>query len=224
MAERIFTGFGFGAIQAGLFVYEAFRSGNFGRLVVAEVMPDVVAAVRAGGGQYSVNVAARQGIERHTIRGVEIYNPRDPADREPLLAAIAESDELCTALPSVSFYGSGEPGSVVDLLAAGLQRKAALPQPRYAVVYTAENHPHAAEILEKALRQRLGAEAVAAFSGCEILNTVIGKMSGVVTDERQIGEQALARMVGDSGRALLVEEFNRILITRIRQAGFRRGI
>ena len=31
-----FVGFGFGAIQAGLFLYEAYRSGNFGRLVVAE--------------------------------------------------------------------------------------------------------------------------------------------------------------------------------------------
>ncbi len=34
--NRTYVGFGFGAIQAGLFLYEAFQSGNFGRLVVAE--------------------------------------------------------------------------------------------------------------------------------------------------------------------------------------------
>ena len=40
---RTYVGFGFGAIQAGLFLYEAYRSGNFARLVVAEVLPDLVA-------------------------------------------------------------------------------------------------------------------------------------------------------------------------------------
>ena len=43
---RTYVGFGFGAIQAGLFLYEAFGSGAFSRLVVAEVVPEVVAAVR----------------------------------------------------------------------------------------------------------------------------------------------------------------------------------
>jgi len=38
--SKTFVGFGFGAIQAGLFLYEAYQSGNFGRLVVAEVLPD----------------------------------------------------------------------------------------------------------------------------------------------------------------------------------------
>jgi hypothetical protein len=33
MPKRVFVGFGFGAIRGGLFVYEAFRSGNFDRLV-----------------------------------------------------------------------------------------------------------------------------------------------------------------------------------------------
>jgi len=44
--KRTFVGFGFGAIQAGLFLYEAYQSDNFGRLVVAEVLPDRVDAVR----------------------------------------------------------------------------------------------------------------------------------------------------------------------------------
>ena len=41
---KTFVGFGFGAIQGGLFLYEAFRSGQFRRLVVAEVVPEVVAS------------------------------------------------------------------------------------------------------------------------------------------------------------------------------------
>jgi len=37
--KRTFVGFGFGPIQAGLFLYEAFLSGAFRRLVVAGVLP-----------------------------------------------------------------------------------------------------------------------------------------------------------------------------------------
>jgi mannitol-1-phosphate 5-dehydrogenase len=224
MGQRNFVGFGFGAIQAGLFLYEAFRSGNFSRYVVAEVVPEVVEAVRAGGGRFTVNVATRHGLEAHTVSGVELYNPRVPADREALIAALAESDEICTALPSIGFFGTGEPGSVVDLLAQGLRRKAAAPRRRPAVLYTAENHNHAAEKLEEALFAHLGAAGVTVRPVFETLNTVIGKMSGVVTDEAQIREQRLARMVGAAGRALLVEEFNRILISRIRLPGFLRGL
>ena len=40
--DRTYVGFGFGAIQSGLFLYEAYRSGKFQRLVVAEVIPEVV--------------------------------------------------------------------------------------------------------------------------------------------------------------------------------------
>jgi len=57
-----FVGFGFGAIQSGLLLYEAFQSKNFSRLVVAEVVPEVVAAVREAGG-YSLNIATAEGIE-----------------------------------------------------------------------------------------------------------------------------------------------------------------
>ncbi|MBU4212845.1 MAG: hypothetical protein KKD33_09710, partial [Verrucomicrobia bacterium] len=61
--KKLFVGFGFGAIQAGLFLYEAHASGQFDRFVVAEVMPEVVDAIRKAGGRYRVNIAAVQGIE-----------------------------------------------------------------------------------------------------------------------------------------------------------------
>jgi mannitol-1-phosphate/altronate dehydrogenase len=58
----------------------------------------------------------------------------------------------------------------------------------------------------------------------QFLNTVIGKMSGVVTAPEEIKAEDLACLVEGSPRALLVEEFNRILITQIRLPGFQRGI
>ena len=202
MKNRTFVGFGFGAIQGGLFLYEAFRSGNFDRLVVAEVLPEVVAALRRSGGRYRVNVATPTGLEVHEVTGLEALNPKEPADRAALVAALGEASEICTALPSVDFYSS-----VAPLLAEGLRTPA--------VIYTAENNNHAAELLEAAVR-RLQPALSAQY---QFLNTVIGKMSGVVTATGQ-----LAAITADLPRALLVEEFNRILITQITLANFKRGL
>jgi len=221
MSDRTFVGFGFGAIQAGLFLFEAYASRNFKRLVVAEVMDDVVAAIRKSGGKYRVNVATPGGIEQHEITGVEIFNPKVTEDRKALIRAIAEAAEIATALPSVKFYGSGQEGDVVDILGRGLKRKLdnkALPT---AVIYTGENHNHAAEIMDEALAKGPGIKGGDRFQS---LNTVIGKMSGVVVDPKQMQEQKLACVVDGMSRAFLVEKFNRILITKIALPGFKRGI
>jgi mannitol-1-phosphate 5-dehydrogenase len=206
--SRTFVGFGFGAIQSGLFLYEASRSSNFDRLVVAEVLPEVVEAIRREGG-YTVNVATAGGIEHHRIQGLEIYNPSVSGDWNILADAVSEADEIATALPSVDFYNGGE-ASVAELLRAGFAGKK-----NPAVVYTGENHNHAAEILE----QRVGPHAAIQF-----LNTVIGKMSGLVADPNRIRQDNLEPMAPGAARAFLVEAFNRILITRITLPGFRRGI
>ncbi|NOU36789.1 MAG: hypothetical protein HOO88_08470 [Kiritimatiellaceae bacterium] len=209
--SRTFVGFGFGAIQSGLFLYEAFRSGNFDRLVVAEVVPDVVAAVRRAGG-YTLNIATSGGIEQHRITGVEIYNPSVEADRVALIAALAEAQEIATALPSVDFFERGNP-SVAALMREAFSQRSGNP----AVVYTGENNNHAAEILEAAVGLN-GRKPI------QFLNTVIGKMSGVVTDPQQIACDKLAPMTPGSSRAFLVEKFNRILITQITLPEFKRGI
>lgn len=206
--SRTFIGFGFGAIQSGLFLFEAFKSGNFDRLVVAEVMPEVVNAIRKNDG-YSINVASASGIEPHRFQGLEIYNPAVSKDWKKLVEAIAEADEIATALPSVDFYDRGET-SVAKLLREGFAKKQ-----NQAVVYTGENNNHAAEILEK---------TVGTYSNVQFLNTVIGKMSGIVTDPQQISADNLEPMTPSSARAFLVEQFNRILITKITLPGFRRGI
>jgi len=140
--KRTFVGFGFGPIQAGLFAFEAQRSGQFDRIVVAEVLPDLVAAVRKAGGCYHVNVATRQGIVRHAVPGVEMLNPAIPSDRERLVEACAEATELCTALPSVDLYNKG-PAAPAAVLADAFARRTGTGASS-AVLYAAENHNQAA--------------------------------------------------------------------------------
>ena len=222
--SRTMLGFGFGPIQAGLFFYEAWRTGRFGRFVVADVVPELVDSLNRAGGAYRINIATAGGIEHCEVRGVQAFNSRTPAGREALAEAAAGADEIVTALPSVSFYGAGEPGSVVDILSEGLRRRLRAPGRKRTVIYTAENNNRAAEILEAALRKNMGADADPALDLCQCLNTVIGKMSGVVTDAAQAAGQRLESMTPGYGRCFLVEEFNRILITSIRWPDFERGI
>ena len=211
---RTFVGFGFGAIQAGLFLYEAHRSRNFGRLVAAEVMPDVVAAVRANGGRYGLNVATRDGIERREVPGVEILNPRAPADRAELVAAVAEASEMATALPSVEFYGrASDTASVAAIIAEGAGQGAGR-----CILYAAENHNRAAEILTGALGPAAAPERLLC------VDTVIGKMSGVADDREQIARQSLAPVAPGIERCFLVEEFSRILVGKVRWPDCARGI
>jgi mannitol-1-phosphate 5-dehydrogenase len=212
---RTYVGFGFGAIQAGLFLHEAFESGNFQRLVVAEVLPDIVAAVRRESGYFRVNIAHTDRVEQATIGPVEIEDPAHAADRARLVEAIAAAEEIGTAVPSVNFYVSASEDSLHRLLAEGLRRKARAGGPR-AVIYAAENHNHAAEILQDRVFEAIPpAEREAVKTQVRFLNTVIGKMSGVITGPEELRASGLAPVTPGSARAFLVEAFNRILISRI---------
>jgi mannitol-1-phosphate 5-dehydrogenase len=214
MSGRSFVGFGLGPIQSGLFLYEAFRSQNFARFVVAEIDPALVEAVRSAGGKIAVNIAHADRIESAEISGIEILNPREPRDRDKLIAAIADADEIATALPSVAFYDRGDAASAVSCFADGFGRRDAKKQ---AVIYTAENDTRAAEHLAERLGDKLP-------PSIQVLNTVIGKMSGGVTGPEAIKRLGLAPMTADYGRAVLVEAFNRIQISRIHLPDFHRGI
>lgn len=212
---RSYVGFGFGAIQAGLFLYEAYRSGNFGRLVVAEILPDVVSRLRRAGGTYALNIAHPNRVESVHIGPVEIYDPAVAADQERLIDALVRAQEIGTAIPSVTYYRSAGPGSLHRLLAEGLRRKADDDGPA-AVIYTAENHNQAAELLEEAVLGEVPqAEQGAVRARVQFLNTVIGKMSGVTSDPDTIRKLGLATITPGDDRAFLVEVFNRILISRI---------
>ena len=61
--RRTYVGFGFGPTQAGLFLHEAYVSQAFRRMVVAEVIPERVKAIRRAHGTYSINVAHADRIE-----------------------------------------------------------------------------------------------------------------------------------------------------------------
>ncbi|NQU39046.1 MAG: hypothetical protein HQ523_03750 [Lentisphaerae bacterium] len=214
-AGATFVGFGFGAIQSGLFLTEAFNSGGFNRLVVAEVLPERVDAIRRSGGSFSVNSAAADKRIVQTVTGVEIYNPMVPEDAELLIDALASASEISTALPSVLFYDRGTP-SVAGLLREACGRKIADPTLPSAIIYTAENNNHAAERLWEDIGRPFDAAGSAAAAGrMQALNTVVGKMSSVVTDPDQIAALGLAPIVPGASEAFLVEAFNRILISKI---------
>jgi len=222
---RTLVGFGFGAIQAGLFLYEAFRSGAFKRLVVAEVMPDVVAAVKHNGGRYALNIVHPQGMECVQVGPVELVDPNHASDRERLVDAVAEADELATAVPSVAHFTCAGAGSLHRVLAQGFRKKVTCNGPR-AVVYAAENHNHAAEILSRQVSSELpSSEREAIGARIRFLNTVVGKMSGILSDSADVSAAGLMPVTPDSQRAFLVERFNRILISRIDfEPMFQRGI
>ena len=176
---RTFVGFGFGAIQAGLFLYEAYQSGAFGRLVVAEVLPDVVQDVRSAGGTYAVNVAHADRVEPVLVGPIEIENPGVDEDRQRLIAAIAEAEELATAVPSVDFYASDAPGSLHRLLAEGLRRKASARRSPVRRLCGGEPQPRRPHSCRTRLDAVPAAERDAVAQQVRFVDTVIAKMSGV---------------------------------------------
>jgi len=218
MMNKTFVGFGFGPIQSGLFLLEAFKSGNFSRFVVAEIDADIVRSVRSNGGRYIVNIARSDCVDQYEVSGIEIFNPGDHSDRQALIGAVCESDEMAVSLPSVRFYDVGGEMSVARLIGTGLSARKSRMQ---TVIYAAENHNRAAELLKEALSEHTEKEAL---KSVRVLNTVIGKMSGIVVGADEIAGAGLAPMTAESDRAILVEEFNRILISRPDLADYRRGI
>ena len=217
IAEHTFVGFGFGPIQGGLFAKEAFQSVNFSRIVVAEIDAELVDAVKANKGSYTVNVARADSIDTVKIDNVELLNPNVAGDRQVLLEVLAEATEIATCLPSVDFYESGAGNSVASLIAEGLKNSKA----QASIVYTAENNNHAAQILERAVAGKIG---TLSQKRVQFLNTVVGKMSRVVTTANEIIERKLETITPGISRAFLVEEFNRILVSRTQIADFKPGI
>lgn len=210
-----FVGFGFGPIQSGLMLLEAQNSGKFDRFTIVEVAPDIVDATRRNGNSIVVNVARRDGIEKKTLTDIDILNPNDRRDREKIGEAIGEADELATAIPNVDLYSAGNESSVASLLAANIDAG------RKQILYASENNNYAAEILGSQILKQCPSEKLNNF---QILDTVIGKMSGVVQDASVIKKLDLETMVPDNHRAVLVEEFNRILVSAVHLSGVVRGI
>jgi hypothetical protein len=210
-----YVGFGFGPIQTGLLLFEAVESHRFDRFVVAEVDQVLVDAVRAAGNEVAVNIAGTDGIHTRRLPSIELLNPRVAADRDAVVSAIAESDELGTAIPSVDFYAAGGSASIAALLSLGARSN------RSRIVYTAENNNYAAENLSEKIHACAPGEG---FRTLQCLNTVVGKMSGVVSSAQEMKRLGLQPLVPGFEKCVLVEEFNRILISRITLPGFERKI
>lgn len=215
MTGRAFVGFGFGPIQSGLILYEAVRSGNFDSFVVAEVDEALVDAVRLAGDTVTINIARRDCITAERLDGIVLLNPRVRSDRQRLIDAVARADEMATAVPSVKLYAAGGDNSIAAILAEGV--RGIRPQ----VLYACENNNYAAEALCRDIQERAAGNELGRL---QILNTVIGKMSGVIREPSVIDRLGLAPLTPSLPRAVLVEEFNRILVSRVRLDGFERGI
>lgn len=213
--NHVFVGFGFGPIQGGLFAAEAFKSDRFKRIVIAEIDSTLVEAIWVNQGRYAVNVASSGGITTDQISGIEIYNPAVEMDRHKLLEALSQATEIVTSLPSVDFYDKGR-CSVASLIGQGLKCSTA----KATIIYTAENNNHAAEILEETVKGQFGKLK----KTVQFLDTVIGKMSQVIADQTEIADKNLKAIAPGIDRAFLVEEFNRILVTKCRIPGFKPGM
>ena len=190
-----FLGIGFGPIQTGIFLKGAFE-GGMDRLVIAEVDQNLVDAVRAADGEVTINIAAVDRIYQETFSGVEIYNPTVDADLEKLIAIAAEADEIATALPGVDFFKFIVPWLKKGFLQAPDKKR---------FIYTAENNNHAAEVLAEALGDEV--------ENCYCLNTVVGKMSGVIS-EAEGAERKLSMLCPAADKGHLVEEFSQIFISQ----------
>ena len=213
-----FVGFGMGPIQTGLFLYEAFRSGNFKSFTIAEVDDALVDAVTKNNGCCAINIAYQDTIVAAEIEGVRMLNINSSSDRQKLIKAIAEADEIATSLPSIAFYNKGGDDSVAALLAEGLGKCIAGHQ---TIVYTAENNNVAAEALQAEVEKCNRSKRL---NHVQFLNTVIGKMSCMVEDPMVIKQHKLAALTPESSKTVLVEAFNRILISKINLPAFTRRI
>jgi mannitol-1-phosphate 5-dehydrogenase len=215
--SRRFVGLGFGPIQAGLFVYEAQRTGAYAPPLVADIRGDLVRGLRRGGGCFRLNIARADRTDVAELGPVRAVDVTETLDRAAVIEAISVADELATALPSVAAYRAEAPWSPAQLLARALERRTS---ERPLVVYCAENHRKAAALLEAAVmevlepRQREAVRPRARF-----VDTVIGKMSGIIRDPEELRGLGLATITPALPEAFLVEEFDRILVSRIDPAG-----
>jgi mannitol-1-phosphate 5-dehydrogenase len=204
---------GFGAIGSGLFAYEAQRTGGYAVPLMVDVRADLVAGLRAAGGRFRVNIARDDGVDVADIGPVNVADSSVATDRARVIEAIAAADELASALPSVAFYRSAAPNSPHRLLAEGLKQRTAA---RPLIVFCAENHRSAAALLAQAVSDALsGPELEIACGRARYVDTVIGKMSGVITDPGEVAALGLATVTRELPWAFLVEAFDRILVARV---------
>lgn len=212
--KRVFVGFGFGAIQTGLFLREAQLSGNFDRYVVAMRRPDLAKIIEEIG-SVTVNIAKPDGIIFETYPDIEARCLSVKEDVERLAQDLLAAHEISVAVSSVDDYVSSGPNSLHLLIAKAISGKLRGEGPKV-LIYTSENHNEAALLLEKAILSVLPrCDQSAARNLFQTVDTVIGKMSRVIRDEGEIEDANLAPSFPDGKEAFLVESFNNILVSQV---------
>lgn len=224
VSSKTFVGFGFGAIQAGLFLQQAQKSTEFDRLVIAYRRAEIIEDIRKNDGCFELNIAHKNHIEKISIGPIEIYDVNKPAEQRKIIEAIAEASEIATAVSSTTDYLADTSASIHRLLAKGLVQK--IDNNKTAcVIYTAENDKQAAQKLAEAIKTEISRDQYHNLENkLQILNTVIGKMSITIKDKTIIQKQQLSTISPKTGQAFLVEEFSYILIDKIKLANFKRAI
>lgn len=184
---KTFIGIGAGPIQTGIYVAGA-ADGGFDRIVLAEVEPTLVAALKQHH-SITVNTAEADRITTRTYENIEVFNPNDPNDLPQLIEIAKDALAFNTALPATKFYKFCAPW----MKEAFAQNPAGR---RY--IYTSENSTTAAADLKVAM----GVE----YPETYYLDTVIGKMSKVFA----AGESELPTLTPGFVKGHLVEAFNTI--------------
>lgn len=194
----IFVGIGAGAIQLGLWAYYASLSGA--EIILVEVDEEKIKNIKKNKNFYCINIAHFDRIESVRVGPVEIYNPNIKEEREKIVEAIKFANDITTALPSTSFY---EKGGVARLLREGLSERR-----RPVTIYASENQIGAGKMLERLAFPKNRPEFI------QFSETVIERMGGPHFDKSLINELGLKKIALRSKDALLVEDFDRIIIEK----------
>ncbi|WP_306259665.1 hypothetical protein [Pararhizobium sp. IMCC21322] len=211
---RIFVGIGFGAIQTGLFLREAQRSGNFDRYVVAMRRQNLAKAL-SDRGTVTVNIAMHDGIVVETYTDIEARCLSVKEDLVSLQQDLLAAHEISVAVSSVDDYVSDHPNSLHRLIAQAIAGKMRGEGPKV-LIYSSENHNEAASLLQQAILSALPeTDHATANKVFQTVDTVIGKMSRVIRDQDEIAQAALAPSFDGGDEAFLVEAFNNILVSQV---------
>ena len=210
--KKIFVGIGSGAIQLGLWSYYAFLSGM--EIVLVEVDREKVNSIRKNKNFYWINIAYFNKISSFKIGPVKIFNPQISEERKKILSFISKADEIVTAVPDISLYAKG---GIAELIKQGLVLRN---KDHPLVIYASENQIKAAQILEKMVFHDKTPSYIF-FS-----DTVIERMGGLQLDPGLIKKLNLKTVTPQSEGALLVEDFDKIIIEKhalSRKYGFQTG-
>ncbi|OIO76178.1 MAG: hypothetical protein AUJ85_01125 [Elusimicrobia bacterium CG1_02_37_114] len=198
--QKIFVGIGSGAIQLGLWAYQANLAGM--KIILCDVDPERINQIRKNKNCYHINIAHFDRIVSVKIGPVEIYNISIPEERNRVIGYIGKANDIVTAVPSTSIYEKG----ISDLLKEGLLlRNKNSP----VIVYASENQIRAARTLEKLVFPSGGTPPFVQF--CD---TVIARMGGVQSDMKLIKKLELQPMTSGDKEAMLVEDFDKIIVEK----------